>query len=276
MDHLDLDLAETTLMELADEAGRIIREAFSKEKRIKTKSSNVDLVTETDQKVEMVLKARLAELFPTHKFIGEESTAGGAKCQLTDEPTWIIDPVDGTMNFVHGFPFIAVSIALVVQRQPVLGIVYNPILELKYSARIGKGSFLNGEKLQVSGQEDLSQALIFIEIGTGRDPEKMKCVQANFANLISQVHGVRLLGSAALQVCMVAQGACDAYSSFGVHVWDIAAGALIVTEAGGIVCDTAGAPLDLMGRRILVTSSLKLTETLSNTLVQYSPDRDDV
>ncbi|KAG7169960.1 Inositol monophosphatase 1-like [Homarus americanus] len=169
---------------------KLVKEAG--EKNVETKSSVVDLVTESDKAVEKLLITGLSGVFPDHKFIGEESVAAGEKCVLTDEPTWIIDPIDGTMNFVHSFPY-----------------TY------------------------------LGQALVFSEMGTSRDPEKVDTVLTNLTTLITKVHGCRTMGSAALHMAHVAWGVADANYTLGIHCWDIAAGYLLVKEAGGVVVDTA-------------------------------------
>lgn len=117
-----------------------------------TKSGEIDLVTETDQQIEKLLIDSLSKQFPDHKFIGEESVAEGSQCSLTNCPTWIIDPIDGTMNFVHSFPHSCISIALFVNQKPSIGIIYNPVLNQLFTARKGKGAFLNGERITVSGR----------------------------------------------------------------------------------------------------------------------------
>ncbi|XP_066288604.1 inositol monophosphatase 1-like isoform X1 [Branchiostoma lanceolatum] len=264
-------------VEVAREAGEEIRRAFSSEKRIETKSCAVDLVTETDQKVEKMIISTLREKFPTHSFIGEESAAAGEKVELTDNPTWIIDPVDGTTNFVHGFPFVAVSIALSVNKEVVVGVVYNAILDQMFTGQIGKGAFMNGKPIHVSGQEDLSQSLLISEFGSSRDKEKMDLVFSNLGSFLNEknsAHGVRSMGSAALNMSHVACGGGDAYFEFGIHCWDVAAGYLVVKEAGGVVLDTAGGPFDMMSRRVLCASSEKLARTIAEGLTQMELQRD--
>ncbi|CAF3892682.1 unnamed protein product, partial [Rotaria sp. Silwood1] len=130
----------------------VVNEGFSITKHVETKGSAADLVTEFDQRVEEILIKKLQEKFPTHKFIGEESSAAGVKTIFENDPTWIIDPIDGTTNFVHGFPFVAISIALAINKQVVIGVIYNPILDLLYSAVHGKGAFRNGRPIKSSGQ----------------------------------------------------------------------------------------------------------------------------
>lgn len=122
-------------------------------------------------------------------FIGEEETSEGKKADLTDLPTWIIDPVDGTMNFVHSFPHSCISVALLVNKTPQIGIIYNPHLNQKFTAIKGEGAFLNGRKIEVSGQTDLKKALITTEFGTNRDIEKMEVTMQNIRKIAEAAHG---------------------------------------------------------------------------------------
>uniref|UniRef100_A0A4X1TCU2 Inositol-1-monophosphatase n=1 Tax=Sus scrofa TaxID=9823 RepID=A0A4X1TCU2_PIG len=137
---------------LARQAGEIVREALKNEMNIMIKSSPADLVTATDEKVEKMLISSIKEKYPSHSFIGEESVAAGEKSVLTD-PTWIIDPIDGTTNFVHGFPFVAVSIGFVVNKEMEFGVVYSCMEDKMYTGRKGRGAFCDGQKLQVSPQK---------------------------------------------------------------------------------------------------------------------------
>ncbi|XP_042220418.1 inositol monophosphatase 1-like isoform X4 [Homarus americanus] len=254
----------------------LVRDAIKKKKNVETKSSVVDLVTESDKAVEKLLITGLSGVFPDHKFIGEESVAAGEKCVLTDEPTWIIDPIDGTMNFVHSFPYTCISVALWVNKDAEVGIVYNPVLEQMFTAVKGQGAFLNDEKISASGQTDLGQALVFSEMGTSRDPEKVDTVLTNLTTLITKVHGIRAMGSCTLNMCHVALGGVDICFEFGIHAWDMAAGYLIIKEAGGVVIDTEGGPFDLMRRRVLCASTQELAEKIAKLLKQYQPERDGV
>lgn len=128
-------------------------------------------------------------MLPACRFIGEEETSEGKKAELTDAPTWIIDPVDGTMNFVHSFPHSCISVALLVNKVAEIAIIYNPILEQKFTARRGAGAFYNGRKIQVSGQTDIGKSLITTEFGTSRDLAKMEIVLENITKLVKTVHG---------------------------------------------------------------------------------------
>lgn len=255
-------------------SGNLIKEYVTGFKTFETKSCDIDFVTEVDKKVEATLIGGLSKQFSGHKFIGEETISGGGKFELTDDPTWIIDPVDGTMNFVHGFPHSCISLALWINKEPIAGIVYNPLLDQLFTARKGKGAFLNGKQIHCSQAMKLSDALVTTEAGTSRDPEKIKCVIENYATILAKAHGIRGLGSAALNMAMVAMGGADANFEFGIHAWDTAAGALLVLEAGGVVIDPAGGPFDIRARRVLCAATPELAEEISKVLVQYYPERD--
>lgn len=127
--------------------------------------------------------------FPDHQFIGEEESSEGKKVVLTDAPTWIIDPIDGTMNFVHSFPHSAISIALLVNKVTEIGVVYNSVLGQKFTARRGQGAFYNGKQIHVSQERDLTKALIMVEFGTNRESDKVKVIMENLNKLVRKAHG---------------------------------------------------------------------------------------
>ncbi|XP_076601783.1 inositol monophosphatase 1-like [Chaetodon auriga] len=260
----------------ARRAGEVVREALLDDRKVTTKSSSVDLVTQTDQKVEQLIIQSVKEKFPTHRFIGEESVAAGEPCVLTDSPTWIIDPIDGTTNFVHAFPFVAVSIGFSVDKQVEFGVVYSCLEDKMFTARRGKGSFCNGEPLQVSDQEDIKQSIIATEFGSNRDPEAVDKIFSSLRNILCiPVHGVRGAGSAAINMCLVASGCVEAYYEIGIHVWDVAAGSLIVSEAGGVLMDVEGVAVDLMSRRIVAANRRTIAERIVKEIDSFSPPRDD-
>jgi myo-inositol-1(or 4)-monophosphatase len=157
-----------------------------------------------------------------------------------------------------------------------IGIILNPVLNQKFTARRGQGAFYNGQQIHVSGEKTLANALLVTEFGTSRDEEKTKVVLENITNLVKLAHGFRSLGAAALNICMVALGGADCYYEYGVHAWDYAAGEFIVREAGGYTCDPAGGALDLMSRRVLCASSKELADEIIPNLTQFYPmPRDD-
>uniref|UniRef100_A0A8D0C4H6 Inositol-1-monophosphatase n=1 Tax=Salvator merianae TaxID=96440 RepID=A0A8D0C4H6_SALMN len=270
--HECMDYAVT----LARKAGEVIREALTKDIDVMVKSSPADLVTITDQKVENMIISSIKEKYPSHSFIGEESVAAGAGSTLTDNPTWIIDPIDGTTNFVHRFPFVAVSIGFVVKKKMEFGVVYSCVEDKMYTGRKGKGAFCNGQKLQVSKQHDITKALLVSELGSNRDPEILKTVLSNMQRLLSiPVHGIRAVGTAAINMCLVATGGADAYYEMGIHCWDMAGAGIIITEAGGVLLDVSGGPFDLMSRRIIAANSQVLAERIAKEVQLIPYPRDD-
>lgn len=263
-------------VEVTKQAGQMIRVALQKDITVMEKSSPVDLVTETDQKVEQLIISSIREKYPTHSFIGEESVAAGAPSVLTDNPTWIIDPVDGTTNFVHRFPFVAVSIGFTVNKVIEFGIVYSCIEDKMYTARKGKKAFCNGVPIKVSGQQDITQSMVLTEMVFKKDPEQFDTMMANMKTILTiPVHGLRSPGSAAINMCLVACGAADAYYHMGIHCWDMAGGAAVVTEAGGVIMDISGGPFDLMSRRLIVASSRAIAERLVKEIKEFPVGRDD-
>ncbi|XP_047424142.1 inositol monophosphatase 1-like [Mugil cephalus] len=263
-------------VQVAKTAGEEIRKAGESEIRVMTKSSTVDLVTKTDERVEKIIIGSLKKEFPSHCFIGEESVAKGEACVLTDKPTWIIDPVDGTTNFVHGFPFVAVSIAFAVNKELEFGVVYSCLEDKMYKARKGKGAYCNDELLQVSDVKDINKSIIISEHGTDRSPEKVTKIFSTMKKILCiPVHGLRGSGTAATNMCLVASGAVEAFFEIGIHCWDIAAGAVIVQEAGGILLDVDGGPFDLMSRRMVSANNDIIAKRIIKEIEIFPAVRDD-
>ncbi|KAL2081047.1 hypothetical protein ACEWY4_022900 [Coilia grayii] len=263
-------------MAIAREAREVILEAFRTKKDVMLKSSPADLVTETDQRVEKMLISSIRHRYPTHKFIGEESVAAGEKLELTDAPTWIIDPIDGTVNFVHRFPFVAISIAFAVNKQTEFGIVYSCVEDKMYQAQRGRGAFVNDVPLHTSGQEDITKSLVVTEIGAERDDLALCTMTANIMSLLRiPIQGIRAVGTAAVDMVLVATGGADAYYHIGMHCWDIAASALIVQEAGGVVLDLDGSTFDMMSRKVIAASSMAVAKRIAQTVRAFPCTRDD-
>lgn len=170
------------------------------------------------------------------------------------------------MNFVHTFPYVAVCIGLAVNKQPVLGVVYCPALDQMFTAKRGEGAFCNGNRIHVRPVPSLKESLVCAELGSDRNPEKKQCVFSNMESVGWQCHGLRSLGSAAMNICSVAQGHTQAYYEFGLHCWDMCAPVIILTEAGGFVADTTGQQFDLLKRRVIVACNEKITRELANAL----------
>ncbi|EYC12847.1 hypothetical protein Y032_0045g1120 [Ancylostoma ceylanicum] len=244
--HPDEQKFVDTALELVKAGGRLVRDAFDQPVCVvKTKASDTDLVTETDQAVEKLLIEGLSAAFPDHKFIGEESTASGASIEWTDAPTWIIDPIDGTTNFVHRIPLVAICVGLAINKELRAGIVYNPITRELYLAQVGCGAFKNGFPIHVSSTTELNRSLITASLAIHNyakfGESWLDIAQSNMRRqVLAGIRGHRAFGSAAINMMMVAQGACDAMVEYGIHAWDVAAAAVIVSEAGGCLIDPTG------------------------------------
>lgn len=243
---LDLKAILAFAQQLALDAGKIIKEGqqrrFATEAGEDEKLNSVDLVTEVDRAVQAYIEDKISTQYPEHKFIGEETYTGQA---ITDEPTWIVDPIDGTTNFVHGYPFCCTSIGLAVGGKPVVGVIYNPFLDQLYSAAQGLGAYLNKtQKLPITGKPkqlaSLGQALIGIEYGSKRNSPTLPSKSKTFHTLAADVkeggkmaHSLRAGGSAACNIALVATGGLDMYWEIGCWPWDVCAGICILEEAGG-------------------------------------------
>jgi len=266
-------------LELAKSGGKLIKEAFNKPKNVDLKSSTIDLVTETDTAVEKMILDKINSAFPTHKFIGEESVAasGGAKVEITSESTWIVDPVDGTTNFVHSFPYPCVAIAFMNSKTVEFSVIYNPIKDELFTAKLGFGAHLNGEKISCSpaSPESVEGALLITEIGSSRDPKRLDAVFGNMNKLLDAgAHGFRSLGSCAMNMCAVACGRADAFYEAGMHIWDYSGAALIVREAGGCTIDMNGGELDLCARRVISAANSGLAYSISKNIESIELERD--
>ncbi|XP_044497521.1 inositol-phosphate phosphatase [Mangifera indica] len=256
-----------TAVVAAKKAGEIIREGFYKTKHVEHKGQ-VDLVTETDKACEDLIFNHLKENFPTHKFIGEETTAACGFSELTDEPTWIVDPLDGTTNFVHGFPFVCVSIGLTIGKIPTVGVVYNPIMDELFTGIHGQGAFLNGKPIKVSSQSELVKSLLATEAGTKRDKATLDASTYRIKSLLSKVRSLRMSGSCALNLCGIACGRLDLFYEVGFGgPWDVTGGIVIVQEAGGVVYDPSGKDFDITAQRV-AASNPSLREVFVEALKQ--------
>lgn len=214
----------------AMEAGKELRRKFGQAIEVKKKGA-IDLVTEADLEAEKIILDRIRRDFPQDYILAEES---GDMGEESAQRTWLVDPLDGTTNFAHGFPFFAVSIALEIDGDLVLGVVYNPAMEEMFQASKGAGVFLNGRPIKVSRTRSLEDSLL----GTGFPydiRERPERVIANFNQMLLQAQGVRRPGSAALDLCCVAAGRFDGFWEERLKPWDTAAGAVLVREAGGVV-----------------------------------------
>jgi myo-inositol-1(or 4)-monophosphatase len=192
----------------------------------------------------------------------EEDECSIPETGLTEEPTWIVDPIDGTTNFVHCFRFTVISIALAVGREAVVGVVYNPVTEELFEAVKGEGAWLNDRRLVNRCALDLESSLVFTEFGaTGRGCNVTRRMEQLERLVAHGVHGIRMLGSAAYNMCVIANGAGQLYFEEGIHAWDIAAGVVILAEAGGIVANFGlndSVCFDLTARSVVAASSQQI------------------
>lgn len=211
--------------------------------------------------MEKILIQKIKERFPDHKFISEEDCCYKDDIpELTDEPTWIIDPIDGTANFVRNLPVTCISVGFVLKKEQTIGIIYNPFMEELYTAIKGRGAYLNGKQIYTSKEEDITRSVMNYELSLAKSEEFRKMYLYRFKHLITEIQGIRSMGCAALGLCYVAKGYVDAYQCDGLYPWDAAAGVLIVREAGGYVCDSSGKEFDLMKPNFLATSTKILGE----------------
>lgn len=260
-------------LQIVKKGGEIIKDAFYREKKVSEKSSPTDLVTETDQEVEKVLIRSLADKFPEYRFIGEESTAGGEKCELTDSPTWVIDPIDGTTNFVHSNPNICTILAYLVNKEPEFSIVYNPILDQLWTARKGQGAYYNGKQIHVSSCSSLKTAVLIQEVGSAT-PERVGMLTKNAQTFIPLVRSIRAYGSAGINLAYLAMGSVDAYFEMGFHIWDYAGPSLIVREAGGVTKDVTGNQICYLSRNIAAAASQGVLDEILPKITTIQMEKD--
>ncbi|MBN2047243.1 MAG: inositol monophosphatase [Anaerolineaceae bacterium] len=228
---------EPTLQQLvlwARQAGEILRAGFGQRLEIGYKADH-DLVTQIDQESEAFLVDQIRRFFPSHDIVGEESGAtarGSRSC-------WYIDPLDGTTNFAHRLPYFCVSLAYVRDGESELGVIYDPMRDECYSAERGKGAWLNGARIQVSDTGDLKQCLLVTGFSHNIDRNHDRNISL-YSKINRQTQGVRRLGAAALNMAYVAAGRLEGYWELEVKTWDIAAGMLLIREAGGVVSKVDG------------------------------------
>ncbi|MDX2168978.1 MAG: inositol monophosphatase family protein [Deltaproteobacteria bacterium] len=223
----------------------------------------IDLVTATDRELEAMVGAQLRQAFPRHRLIGEESSAGGPPPRpAADEWAWYLDPLDGTTNFAHGHPHFAVSLGLARGGELQLGVVADPLRDETFAAVRGRGATRNGVPIAVSAAAALGAALL----GTGTPYDRREQADLYLGAIkafMLRAQGIRRGGSAALDLCWVACGRLDGYWEWRLGPWDVAAGALIVREAGGAVSDFRGGAHDLHGEQTLASNGRIHAEMLA-------------
>jgi myo-inositol-1(or 4)-monophosphatase len=222
--------------------------------------SAFDIVTDVDVASEREVASILLAAFPSHTILGEE---GGARTGSDPRCRWIVDPLDGTTNYAHGFPFFCVSIGLEVDGQLTLGVVYAPSLDELFVAEAGHGATVNDRPIRVSSTSEVPQALL--ATGFPYDRAEFPRALKSFETLSLQSQAVRRAGSAVLDLCYVACGRLDGYWEHHVKPWDLAAGTVMVREAGGVVTSTNGSTFSVDGGQVLATNG-RLHPSLAATL----------
>ncbi len=240
----DIGKAAEAAIRLARAAGEIQRAKYETNVKVELKGS-INLVTEVDVECERLITAALRGEFPEHNVVAEE----GTDTSTGSGYTWYVDPLDGTTNYAHGVPVFGPSIALVKDGEPLAGAVYDPMRDEMFSAVKGEGAYLNGKRMKVSATARLEGAVL----ATGF-PYEIKTLKANnmenFNRVAPQCRAIRRCGAAAIDLAWTARGRFDGFWEQYLYAWDMAAGALMVTEAGGVITDMKGNKLDLLGKHI--------------------------
>jgi myo-inositol-1(or 4)-monophosphatase len=235
----------------------LFKKYFGHPNKVEKKNNNrLDLVTEIDRAIEKKIRATIGRVFPHHAILGEESGLSKG-----NDFTWVIDPIDGTTNYIQGVPECVISLALWDKNGPVVGIIYNPITGSLFHAQKGKGAFLNNKKIKVSQTKSIQDA--FCAIGWN---ESASGQAAEFFGMVKKIsRKIRILGTSALQLAYVAGAELDFFAVKSIKAWDFAAGVLIITEAGGRVTDWQGKPVTLSCQS-LIASNGKLHKELLGQL----------
>ncbi|MBN1823540.1 MAG: inositol monophosphatase [Endomicrobiales bacterium] len=243
-------------VEAAKIGGAVLMRHFEKNIAVSYKGK-IDPVTDADKSSQKAISKHINKYFPEHTIIGEEDD----KQKICSEHCWIVDPLDGTVNFIHNIPLFCVSIALLENGIVKSGAVYAPYLREMFVAQAGSGAWLNGRRVKVSRTDRLIRSLVVT--GFPYDVHSESCdVMRHFKSIVVEAQGVRRLGSAALDLCYVAMGRFEAFWEKGLKPWDVAAGALMVQEAGGKVTDYADGGDYIFGKRLLATNNLVHNEML--------------
>lgn len=250
------------LIKIIKKAGKILKKGYYSKKDVTFKAKK-DLVTKYDIDVENYLKKEFLKYFPEFNIIAEESD--NSKIEFNN--SIIIDPIDGTTNFVNGVPHTSISVGVYKDKKPYIGIVYNPILDEIYVAKTGKGAYLNGSKLCVSSEDNLQKALIAtgFPYSSNENKEDLIDVVRKIEKLLPHCQDLRRLGSASIDLCMVSRGVFEAYYEMNLKPWDVAAGLIILSEAGGKISNIQGEEFDMFNDKYIVATNGKIhNELLSN------------
>ena len=250
------------MVKAARHAGRSLKRDLGEIEHLQVSLKGpANFVTKADKRAEEMLYEDLAKSRPGYGFIGEE---GGTREGADKSHTWIVDPLDGTTNFLHGIPIFAISIALERQGQLVAAIIYNPAMDELYTAERGGGAFMNDRRLRVAGRSKLTDAVIGTgvpHLGSGHHGNYL----VELRNVMGEVSGVRRLGAASLDLAYVAAGRLDGFWEDGLAPWDVAAGILMIREAGGFATDRDGGP-DIYDSQTIVAGNEAIHRSLLKTI----------
>lgn len=245
-------------------AGKIVKEGFGTNFLISNKEGINNLVTEYDTKSEEYIISNIKKAFPNHQFLAEES--GKTNQNRNNEITWVIDPLDGTVNFAHALPIFSVSIAAELDGEILCGVIYHPILDQLFYAEKGGGSFMNEIKIHVSKKSDFRKSFLVTGFPYNVSQNPCNCID-HFVQIIKDGIPVRRLGSAALDLAYVAAGIFDGFWEVNLNPWDVAAGAILVEEAGGTVTEYSRSRFTIQSQTILATNGI-LHNEISDTLMK--------
>lgn len=246
---MDLKKYKEVLNEAIDESAKILLEYLDTDFEIGRKLNYSDLVTEVDKKSEAKIIEIVHKHFPEHNVLSEEV----GNLNMLSDYVWIVDPIDGTINYAHSVPIFCISIALEIKKEVVLGMVYNPITKERFFAEKGKGAFLNDKKISVTDTGALRDALLVTGFPYGAKDNMDHCID-HFVNFVKLGLPIRRLGSAAIDICYVACGHFDGFWEVSLNAWDVAAGYLIAKEAGAVLTDFFGKDYSIYNRQILATN----------------------
>jgi myo-inositol-1(or 4)-monophosphatase len=244
----------TVAIEAAREAGKFLKQNLGKVREIRQKAGQEkNLVTEIDKRSEEIIISLIKKHYPHHDILAEESGSGTGT--RTSEYRWVIDPLDGTTNFTHALPVFCVSIGLEYRGEILLGVIYDPNFDELFSAERGKGAFLNNRRIRVSQVDSLTRSLLVTGFPYNITENPNHAVE-HFVDFLMKSQAVRRMGSAAIDLAYVAAGRFDGFWEVALNPWDMAAGAILVREAGGTVTDFTGTDFSIERKEILATNSL--------------------
>src|SRR4051812_15245852 len=241
-------------IQTARDAGRILAEKFGRNALEISNKGDIDLVTEADLAAERFIIERIKSYYPRHAILAEESEASGIKYEGSGEFKWIIDPLDGTTNYAHAYPCFCVSIALERDGRVEIGVIHDPVRDETFAAERGEGATLNGRRIHVSEVDVLNNAMLCT--GFPYNVRELGDFARHFYNFIMNAQGVRRDGTAALDLAYVACGRFDGFWEEGLRPWDVAAGVLLIEEAGGHVSYYDGSPFEIYTPPILASNGL--------------------